>query len=231
MNWEIHHRSETISTNIDALAGVHGDVFTADFQSSGRGRLDHRWLSPSGVNLLMSAVLDVKELEPQQVATLPLAVGFALVKALPREIRGERVMLKWPNDVLIGPRKVAGILCERHGDNVIVGIGINVKAQEFPPEIASRATFLGSPSVEEVRDRVLESLGGCYEKWRTEGFSAFHAELSKIDCLRGRVVSVLKTDDDAAPVKGLCNGITVSGSLDVGGEEVYAGEAHVENVL
>jgi BirA family biotin operon repressor/biotin-[acetyl-CoA-carboxylase] ligase len=231
MNWKIHHRSETISTNIDALAGVHGDVFTADFQSSGRGRLDHRWLSPSGVNLLMSAVLDVKELEPQQVATLPLAVGFALVKALPREIRGERVMLKWPNDVLIGLRKVAGILCERHGDNVIVGIGINVKAQEFPPEIASRATFLGSPSVEEVRDRVLESLGGCYEKWRTEGFSAFHAELSKIDCLRGRVVSVLKTDDDAAPVKGLCNGITVSGSLDVGGEEVYAGEAHVENVL
>jgi BirA family biotin operon repressor/biotin-[acetyl-CoA-carboxylase] ligase len=231
MNWKIHHRSETISTNIDALAGVHGDVFTADFQSSGRGRLDHRWLSPSGVNLLMSAVLDVKELEPQQVATLPLAVGFALVKALPREIRGERVMLKWPNDVLIGPRKVAGILCERHGDNVIVGIGINVKAQEFPPEIASRATFLGSPSVEEVRDMVLESLGGCYEKWRTEGFSAFHAELSKIDCLRGRVVSVLKTDDDAAPVKGLCNGITVSGSLDVGGEEVYAGEAHVENVL
>lgn len=231
MNWKIHHRSETISTNIDALAGVHGDVFTADFQSSGRGRLDHRWLSPSGVNLLMSAVLDVKELEPQQVATLPLAVGFALVKALPREIRGERVMLKWPNDVLIGPRKVAGILCERHGDNVIVGIGINVKAQEFPPEIASRATFLGSPSVEEVRDMVLESLGGCYEKWRTEGFSAFHAELSKIDCLRGRVVSVRKTDDDAAPVKGLCNGITVSGSLDVGGEEVYAGEAHVENVL
>ncbi|MBQ5795602.1 MAG: biotin--[Kiritimatiellae bacterium] len=140
MNWKIHHRSETISTNIDALAGVHGDVFTADFQSSGRGRLDHRWLSPSGVNLLMSAVLDVKELEPQQVATLPLAVGFALVKALPREIRGERVMLKWPNDVLIGLRKVAGILCERHGDNVIVGIGINVKAQEFPPEIASRAT-------------------------------------------------------------------------------------------
>lgn len=231
MNWKIHHRSETISTNIDALAGVHGDVFTADFQSSGRGRLDHRWLSPSGVNLLMSAVLDVKELEPQQVATLPLAVGFALVKALPREIRGERVMLKWPNDVLIGLRKVAGILCERHGDNVIVGIGINVKAQEFPPEIASRATFLGSPSVEKVRDDVLESLGRCYEKWRTEGFSAFHAELSKIDCLRGRVVSVRKTDDDAAPVKGLCNGITVSGSLDVGGEEVYAGEAHVENVL
>ena len=231
MNWKIHHRSETISTNIDALAGVHGDVFTADFQSSGRGRLDHRWLSPSGVNLLMSAVLDVKELEPQQVATLPLAVGFALVKALPREIRGERVMLKWPNDVLIGPRKVAGILCERHGDNVIVGIGINVKAQEFPPEIASRATFLGSPSVEEVRDLVLESLGRCYGKWRAEGFAAFHAELSEIDCLRGRVVAVRKTDDDAEPVRGICAGITVSGALDVGGEEVYAGEAHGENVL
>lgn len=231
MNWKIHHRAETDSTNLDARAGAHGDVFTAGFQSSGRGRLDHRWLSPPGVNLLMSAVLDVGGIDLYEVATLPLVVGFAVVKSLPGEIRGERVSLKWPNDVLVGSRKVAGILCERHGDNVVAGIGINVKAQDFPPEIASRATFLGSPSVEEVRDMVLESLGGCYEKWRTEGFSAFHAELSKIDCLRGRVVSVLKTDDDAAPVKGLCNGITVSGSLDVGGEEVYAGEAHVENVL
>ena len=150
MNWNVHHRAETRSTNLDALNGVHGDVFTADFQTSGRGRLDHRWLSPSGVNLLMSAVLDVGGLEPQQAATLPLIVGFSVVKALPREIRGGRVLLKWPNDVLIASRKVAGILCERHGDNAVAGIGINVKEQSFPPEIASRATFLGMDSVEEV---------------------------------------------------------------------------------
>ena len=230
MNWNVHHRAETRSTNLDALNGVHGDVFTADFQTSGRGRLDHRWLSPSGVNLLMSAVLDIGGLEPQQAATLPLIVGFSVVKALPREIRGGRVLLKWPNDVLIASRKVAGILCERHGDNAVAGIGINVKEQSFPPEIASRATFLGMDSVEEVRDQVLESLGRCYEKWRSEGFAAFHEEISEIDFLRGRIVAVRRTDDDAAPVRGLCGGITVSGALDIGGEEVYAGEAHVEEI-
>lgn len=227
MNWKIHHRAETDSTNLDARAGAHGDVFTAGFQSSGRGRLDHRWLSPPGVNLLMSAVLDVGGIDPHEVATLPLVVGFAVVKSLPGEIRGERVSLKWPNDVLVGSRKVAGILCERHGDNVVAGIGINVKAQDFPPEIAARAAFLGADSVEDVRDAVLESLGDCYEKWREAGFSAFHSALSEVDCLRGRVVSVLKTDDDLVPVEGVCGGITVSGALDVGGEEVYAGEAHV----
>lgn len=228
MNWKIHHSTQTRSTNIDALNGAHGDVFTADFQTSGRGRLDHRWFSPPGANLLMSAVLDVGGLEAQQVATLPLVVGFAAVKALPREIRGGRVLLKWPNDVLIDSRKVAGILCERHGDNVIAGIGINVKEQSFPAEIESRSTFLGMDSVEEVRDNVLESLGKCYEKWTLEGFAAFHEAISEIDCLRGRIVAVRKTDDDPAPVKGLCGGITVSGALDIGGEEVYAGEAHVE---
>lgn len=230
MNWTVHHRAETDSTNLDAREGVHGDVFTADFQTSGRGRLDHRWLSPPGVNLLMSAVLDVGGLEPHKVATLPLTVGFAIVKALPAEIRGGRVSLKWPNDVLAGSRKVAGILCERHGDNVIAGIGINVKAQDFPPEIAARATFLGAESVDGVRDAVLESLGGCYEKWRAEGFAAFHSALSEIDCLRGRVVAVRRTDDDIEPVRGVCGGITASGALDVGGEEVYAGEAHVEEI-
>jgi BirA family biotin operon repressor/biotin-[acetyl-CoA-carboxylase] ligase len=230
LNWKIRHCAETRSTNIDALKGVHGDVFTADFQSSGRGRLDHRWLSPPGVNLLMSAVLGVGGLEPHQVATLPLVVGYAVVKALPVEIRGERVSLKWPNDVLIGSRKVAGILCERHGDAVIAGIGINVKEQDFPPEIAARATFLGAKSVENVRDRVLESLGVCYKKWQAEGFAAFHSALSEIDCLRGRVVTVRRTDDDAAPARGVCGGITASGALDVGGEEVYAGEAHVSEI-
>ena len=231
MNWKIHHRSETRSTNVDALEGVHGDVFTADFQTAGRGRLDHRWLSPSGVNLLMSAVLGVDGLDPQQVATLPLVVGYAVVKALPAEVRGERVALKWPNDVLAGSRKLAGILCERHGDSVIAGVGINVKAQDFPREIAARATFLGAESVGKVRDRVLESLGACYEKWRISGFAAFHAAFAEIDCLRGRVVAVRRTDDDTAPVRGVCGGITISGALDVGGEEVYAGEAHVEEIL
>jgi BirA family biotin operon repressor/biotin-[acetyl-CoA-carboxylase] ligase len=231
LNWRIHHRSETVSTNIDARSGGHGDVFTAAFQSSGRGRLDHRWLSPPGANLLMSAVLDVGGIAPEEVATFPLVVGLAVVKALPERIRGDKPMLKWPNDVLLGNRKLAGILCERRGDVVIAGIGVNVKRQDFAPEIAARATFLGTDSVSGVRDLVLGSLGAYYGRWREGGFAALHRELEEFDCLRGRTVTVRRTDDDAEALTGECAGIMPSGALDVGGREVFAGEAHVEGIL
>lgn len=230
MNWRIHHCAETVSTNIDARDGAPGDVFTADYQTCGRGRLDHRWLSPAGTNLLMSAVVGVEGMDPVSVSTLPLTAGLAVIKAMPAEVRGEKVSLKWPNDILLGRRKLAGILCERHGDIVVVGIGVNVKKQEFPPEIAERATFLGGDSVEEVRDRILASLGRCLEKWRGGGFAAIHPEVAAVDALRGRTVSVTRTDDDAEPVRGICGGITFAGALDVGGIEVYAGEAHIGEV-
>ena len=78
----IHHKPETASTNIDARAGRHGDVFTADFQTAGRGRLDHKWLSAPGENLMLSAVLDVGDCPPDRVATLPLVVGLAVIEGL-----------------------------------------------------------------------------------------------------------------------------------------------------
>jgi hypothetical protein len=148
LNWRIHHRAETASTNIDAREGSHGDVFTADFQTSGRGRLDHRWLSPPGVNLLMSAVLDVGGISPEEAATFPLVAGLSVVKALPERIRGDKVMLKWPNDLLQGEkggflapipkknacRKVGGILLEERFGALVAGIGINT---ESAPEDSS----------------------------------------------------------------------------------------------
>ena len=159
MTWQIHHKDETESTNLDARAGRHGDVFTADYQTAGRGRLDHKWLSPPGANLMMSAVLSVEGLSPEQVATLPLVVGLAVAKAVRRLFvngqdvgrKTEDVKLKWPNDVLVGGKKLAGILCERNGDNVIAGIGINVGQTEFPPEIADRATSLALLSADVFR--------------------------------------------------------------------------------
>ena len=82
MNWTIHHRPSTTSTNLDARAGRHGDVFTADFQTAGRGRLDHKWLSALVENLMLSAVLDVGDMPPDRVATLPLVVGLAVIEGL-----------------------------------------------------------------------------------------------------------------------------------------------------
>ena len=232
MHWRIHSKAKTGSTNIDARDGSPGDVFTADFQTAGRGRLDHKWLSPPGTNLMMSIVLPVAGLPPEQVATLPLVVGLAIVRAISRIAPGATPALKWPNDVLIKGRKVCGILCERNGDNVIAGIGVNVKQQEFPPELAERAASLCDATgfrggVEEVRDAVLNEVGEIFESWKDRGFASLWPEIAKIDFLKGREIAVLQTDTDATPTSGACGGIRSDGSLDVGGIAVYAGEAHV----
>ena len=258
--WTIHAKRTTESTNLDAREGRHRDVFTADYQTAGRGRLDHKWLSPEGTNLMMSVVLSVSDLPPDQVATLPLVAGLAVAMALRQflipQLQSKKVnppsfliphssflvSLKWPNDVLIGRKKIAGILCERHGDNVIVGIGVNVGQTEFDREIADRATSLRllveqsehsnnrTFRVTQVRNAVLGQLGKWYGIWREKGFGAVHPEIAALDYLRGRTVSVRQTDDDSAPLTGISNGIMPDGTLDVGGTKVYAGEAHVEKL-
>jgi len=232
--WNIRHRTETASTNLDARGGSHGDVFTADYQTAGRGRLDHKWLSPPGTNLMMSAVLSVEGLPPEQVVTLPLVAGLAVCRAVAPVVRPS---LKWPNDVLVEGRKLAGILCERVDDRVIVGIGVNVAQREFPAEIAGRATSLAlcrgpsAPDCPAVRDAVLRELGGLYAIWRHEGFAAVHPQIVAFDCLKGRRLTVIQTDDDALPREGICGGIRPDGALDLDHTPIYAGETHITSTL
>ncbi len=233
MTFRIHHLPVTESTNLDARAGVPGDVFTADKQTAGRGRLDHKWLSQPGSNLMMSVVLDVTEIPPDQVATLPLAVGLAVHAAVARFLSaGKDNALKWPNDVLVERRKIAGILCERHGDRVIAGVGVNVNQTVFAPEIAARATSLAledwTGTVIDVRDALLEELGEIYTIWYDQGFAVLHARYAEVDALKGRTISVRQTDDDTAPLTGLCGGVQFDGTLLVADQQVFAGEAHIE---
>ncbi len=225
----------TESTNLDARVGVPGDVFTADEQTAGRGRLDHKWLSQPGANVMMSVVLDVAEISPEQVATLPLVVGLAVHAAVARfkpASAGKRICLKWPNDVFVERRKIAGILCERHGDRVIAGVGVNVNQTVFAPEIAARATSLAcegwAGTVVEMRDALLDELGKIYAVWRDRGFAALHARYAAVDALKDRTISVRQTDDDAAPLAGFCGGVQPDGTLLVVGQPVFAGEAHIE---
>lgn len=239
MDWRIIYKAVTKSTNNDALGGESGDVFVAGMQTAGRGRLDHKWLSPPNENLMMSAVVGVAGVPPHEAATLPLVAGLTvaqtvdeLVPRCRKDASADVVEVKWPNDVLINGRKVCGILCERNGDNVIIGIGVNVNQTLFHPDIAARAislaTVIGAKMpVEKVRDTLLRHLSGNIEFWRKEGFLGIFPELSKYDCLKGRHITVRRTDDDANPVSGICGGIRPDGMLDVSGEAISAGEAHI----
>ena len=230
-NWIVHHKTVTESTNLDARAGKPGDVFVADEQTAGRGRLDHTWISQPGKNLMLSVVLDVAGIAPPEVATLPLVVGLAAATATSLLLL-RQTWIKWPNDVMACGRKLAGVLCERHGENVIAGVGINVNQKVFAPEIALRATSLlqidgRERPLEMVLCAFLKTLSPFCDDWRRGGFPALHPLVAACDWLKGRSVSVLQTDTDSAPVSGLCGGIQSDGTLLVGGTSVFAGEAHV----
>ena len=246
LRWNIHHKRETESTNLDARAGGPRDVFTADFQTAGRGRLDHKWMSPEGTNLLMSVVLPVAGQDPAAVATLPLVAGLAVAKGL-SDLRtrgdssigkwlGRRLSIKWPNDVLVDGKKIAGILCERNGDCVIVGIGVNVRQRVWPDELHGRATSILEATgwqmkTTQVRNAILGELGKWHGIWSERGFSAAYPEIAALDALKGKTLAVSQTDDDAKPAVGVCGGIMPDGSLDIGGAKMYAGEAHVVGEL
>ena len=231
----IFRKEVTVSTNLDARSGQAGDVFLAEFQTGGRGRLDHRWQSPKGANLTFSVVMDVGDASPAEVATLPLVVGLSVVdavKTLLGKDGADAIALKWPNDVFFNGRKLCGILCERNGDSVIAGVGINVNQVDFPSEIAVRATSLflsaGRPfDRETVLSTVLAALEVRHRQWMKEGFAALHPDFAAIDYLKGRTISVYQTDADPEPLAGLCEGIQPDGTIRVGGASVFAGEAHV----
>jgi len=125
-NWHVEVVDETTSTNADLLSGtnsqVHRSVLMARHQTAGRGRLNRVWEAPPGANLLFSILFtDI----PAVPVELTHRVGLAAMIASER-IAGVVARLKWPNDLLVGEAKLAGILAQRSGDAVVVGTGINV---------------------------------------------------------------------------------------------------------
>ncbi len=108
-----------------AAAGRSADrmVLAADHQTAGRGRLDRRWDAPPGANLLVSMLFTPVPAVP---ASLTQRVAVAAAQTAERLVPGVRIDLKWPNDLLVGDGKVGGILAERSGDVVVVGLGFNI---------------------------------------------------------------------------------------------------------
>jgi BirA family biotin operon repressor/biotin-[acetyl-CoA-carboxylase] ligase len=162
-NWQVERVPETGSTNADLLAGVslevpHRYVLTTAFQSAGKGRLGRVWEAPSGANLLVSVLLR-NVAGPLHRVTQHLGLAAALVL---QEKYGLRAGVKWPNDVVVTLSregsdvdvKIAGILAQAVGNNVVVGMGLNVQWAP-PPEVAEAtcmAALLNEAEVPEPID-------------------------------------------------------------------------------
>jgi BirA family biotin operon repressor/biotin-[acetyl-CoA-carboxylase] ligase len=147
---KLHFSPVTDSTNSDVLEAAHsgaphGSIYFADEQLAGRGRGDHGWESVAGEGLYLSVLLRPR-ISALRLPMLPLAVGLAAAEAI-RAAAGLTVDLRWPNDLLLGPRKVGGILVESKisgssVDYAVVGVGINVHQRAFDPGLSTSATSL-----------------------------------------------------------------------------------------
>jgi BirA family transcriptional regulator, biotin operon repressor / biotin---[acetyl-CoA-carboxylase] ligase len=157
------HRFATVDSTMmkaaefAALGAENGTVVVADEQTAGQGRLGRLWHSEPGLGLYMTVILRPK-LCADSLPVVTLALGLATAEAI-TQTAGVACDLRWPNDVLIGHRKCAGILAQLQDGVLLAGIGINVNHFEFPTEIAEIATSLRRASGrEQDREALLHAV-------------------------------------------------------------------------
>ena len=235
--------AQTGSTNADLMAAAragaaHGTVLAAEQQSSGRGRQGRTWATPPAARALtFSVLLRPAAIPPAGRGWLPLLAGVAAARALQSAATVDAV-LKWPNDVLAGGAKLAGILAEQADDAIVVGIGINVgaRAQDLPaPQPgALRPTslaLLGAASTDRTAllIAVLGELEAWYRRWTAAGdptASGLRAEYLRQCATIGTAVRVELPG--GTQLTGTATGIDPSGQLvvatDAGPVPVSAGD-------
>jgi BirA family transcriptional regulator, biotin operon repressor / biotin---[acetyl-CoA-carboxylase] ligase len=214
--------TNTRARELAATGAPHGTVVTAAEQTEGRGRQGRTWTAPAGRALLYSAVL--RPLDERHVL-LPLAVPLAVCEAAEELEAGIQCGVKWPNDVQVGGRKLAGVLIEARPQDgwAVIGVGLNlaIAAGEFPSELRETAVSLdGAPA-----GAAIEALNRRLAEWLDADQEAVLAGWRRRDALRGRQVSW----DGGS---GIADGVDDRGYLLViapGGERISvgAGEVHL----
>ncbi|MCX6551080.1 MAG: biotin--[acetyl-CoA-carboxylase] ligase [Acidobacteria bacterium] len=232
-----------IASRLADAGAAEGTTVVADAQTAGRGRLGRTWFSPEGAGLYVSVVVrpyDAGGWKPRSVsadtpplpAVLTLVAGVALAEAI-REATGLAAEIKWPNDLMCGRRKLAGILAEASGqgprlDYVVLGLGINVRAVSFPPEMAARATSIEGELGRHV-DRGLVLAG-----------ALAHLATARARLRRGEIGAMLARWRELSPTavgspvewrraEGLCRGTTAG--LDTDGALLVDAAGVVERVV
>jgi len=225
----LHHYYKIASTNASAMSAAaegapEGSVFLAEEQTAGRGRGAHTWHSTRSAGIYSSVVLR-PVLSPSEVLVLSLAAGLAVAQAICQMDSRLHPDLKWPNDVLIGGKKVCGILTEMNAEitqvrYLVIGIGINVNQSSFPEDLAGQATSLRLESGREwsrveLAAALLKSLHGEYrqlleEPGATKSILRRFAERSS--WVSGKAVRI---EDGGSGFEGTTEGLDERGFLRV----------------
>jgi len=232
---EVDSTSDRILEQL-AEGGESGTVCLAEYQHSGRGRRGRSWHGRYGQNLCMS-LLWRYDFGPGALGGLSLAVAVALWRALTQQgLVG--IGIKWPNDLIYGGEKLAGILLEVQGESggptsITIGIGLNVTMSvgEGIDQPWCALTEVAGHKIDrnQLAAAILLELGSVLSEYGKTGFSAVAAEFDKADLLRGRSVTLLQGAE--APRRVRVTGVAEDGALLVqgptGNERIYSGEVSV----
>lgn len=216
----IHRYGTVTSTNdiareLAAQGADEGTVVVADEQTRGRGSRGRTWLSPPGVNLLASVILR-PHLPPERMGELAFVASLAVAGTL-RDCCGLDAGIKWPNDVRVGGRKIAGMIVEAVKNAAILGIGVNVNWTDLPKEIAQTATSvaleLGRPfDLGSVLKALLPDLDIAYGAYRARGFARILDDWKKLETTTGEEITVSL---DGGDIQGRAVDVDGHGSLIV----------------
>lgn len=224
----VRHCAVVDSTNREAErwaaeGAPEGALILAEEQSAGRGRLGRTWVDVPGRSLLFSLLLR-PPLPAAQTPPLTFAAGIALAEALARWVPAEALELKWPNDVLLGGRKTAGILLEMRAEgsraeHVVLGVGVNVEgeAADFPAEVRALCTTVWSwaparPRRLEVLCAFLEAFESAYDDFLAGGLDGLLPRWNRWFRLRGEPIRI---HTGRGLVQGRALGLGPTGSLRV----------------
>ncbi len=210
-----------------AVAGAaSGTLVTAAEQTAGRGRRGRQWTAPAGKAVLCSAVLSPLD---ARHALLPLAAPLAVCQAA-ESLAPVQCRVKWPNDVWVGERKLAGILIEAQPpDWAVIGIGLNVSIEpdEFPADLRQPATSVGhGVRTEEALAAVCDRL----DEWVGADRDRILAEFRERDALRGREIGWVGAGGESQEGAGVADGIDDRGNLlvvSIDGERLSIGSGEV----
>jgi BirA family transcriptional regulator, biotin operon repressor / biotin---[acetyl-CoA-carboxylase] ligase len=215
VHWRLTDSTNERAKSLAGEGAPHGTLVTADEQSAGRGRQGRAWTAPPRSAVLMSLVIR----DPGDV--LPLMAAVAICDALPAECS-----IKWPNDVWLDRRKLAGILVEGRPQQgwAVLGVGLNVSTTEFPEDLEESATSLRLAGIDTDVESILGVLLPSLDRWLRAPRGAVLDAWRERDALRGKRVRWATGEGTAA-------GIDDSGALLVdteGGKKILeAGEIHL----
>ena len=220
----LHHYDALESTNAKAFelaqeGGAHGEVIITEHQTAGKGRRGRAWFSPQGKSLALSLILR-PELAPSRAPEITLVAAVALAETL--RDSGVEASIKWPNDVQIAGKKVAGILTELSADVervhfIVLGIGVNLNAElkDFPPEVAELATSVSLNRHSPVHRALftaalLAKLEQWLDTWTEDGFEPVRKAWKSLASTLGQDVLVRA---DNKELRGIAEDIDATGAL------------------